>query len=326
MDKHPKHPSEVEIDNDTEPKVGINDDVKKKQPNIIWEKLLDNRWLALVPILGLICLIFGINYQSVKSYFSNVKIVSPIQKRSEKEKSVVEETSEEEKLVVEETLREETFFSTLESISAVRNSGGTVNPPNEANFVEGGCGKGFISKRSKEIITFPITEKNLNNLEAGTVELCVTLTRDLAEAADELFLFMAYERDYDAIFLQFIDPESHPIRPVARMRIKRGVSSDPDWVNAESDKLDWKAGEHHHLAGSWGDEGVKLYIDGKRIAHNPVVPVQPTKYPDSFTVNNDSADTGNNPTHCIVRNLRISNYQKDDADVKKSYGSLHREK
>lgn len=299
MEKLSEQSSKVESDAE------VRNSTKKRRHRIIWEKLRALSWLAMVPVFALILYFFGINLESVRSFFDRNTPAA-----------------------VEEALAEETFFSTLESISAVRNNGGTVYPPNEANFVEGGCGKGFISKRSKEVITFPITEKNLKNLKAGTVELCVTLTHDLAEATDELFLFMAYERDYDAIFLQLIDKDlpEYSARRVARMRIKRGRYLDPKWVNAESEELDWKAGEHYHLAGSWGKEGVKLYIDGKLIAHNPVVPAQPTQHPDSFTVNNDSADTGNNPTHCIVRNLRISNYQKVDTEVEKSYNLLHPEK
>lgn len=305
MEKLSEHPPENEENDDSEPEVETKDDAKKKQRNTIWKKLIAS--LVIVPVIGFICVFFEINYKSVTSFFHRGT------------------PSTEEGTLAKDTLVEETFFSTLESISAVRNDGGTVNPPDEANFIEGGCGKGFISRDSKEVITFPITEKNLKNLEAGSVELCVTLTKDLAEATDEYFLFMAYERDYDAIFLQLIDKDlpEYPTRRVARMRIKRGRNLDPKWVNAESEKLDWKAGEHYHLAGTWGKEGVKLYIDGKLVAHNPIVPAQPTQHPDSFTINNDSADTGNNPTHCIVRNLRISSYQKSDTEMKRSYESLH---
>ena len=287
MKKSSKQSSEVETDDDT----------TKGHFNTIWRKLRSHPWFAMIPILGLLLTFFGINFESVKSVFDWEFSSTP----------------------------EETFFSTLESVSAVRNKGGTVNPPNEANFAEGGCGKGFISKKSKEVITFPIEGKNLKNLAAGTVELCVTLTQDLADANDEMFLFMAYERDYDAIFLQLIDKDTpeNPARPVARMRIKRGRNSDPKWVNAESEELNWKKGEHHHLAGTWGEDGIKLYIDGQLITHNPTKPARPTKHPDSFTINNDSADTGNNPTHCIVRNLRISNYPKTEMEVKESYDALH---
>lgn len=193
----------------------------------IWE-ILRSPPVVIIPIAGILLTFFGVNLKSVRSIF-NWEVAS---------------------------VAEETFFCTLESISAVKNKGGTVIPPNEANFVEGGCGKGFISRKSKDVITFPIAGKNLKNLEAGTVELCVTLTRDLAEATDELFLFMAYERDYDAVFLQLVDKDTpeHPIRHVARMRVKRGKQSDPKWVSAESEELNWKKGEHYYLAGTWGKD------------------------------------------------------------------------
>ena len=229
-------------------------------------------------------------------------------------------------------------------MSTVKNDGGTLSKlSTEADFVEGGCGKGFISSKNGQVITFPVKGKNLKNLKSGTVELCITLTKDLKDLAesandsedssvsDELFLFMAYERDHDAIILQLFDPGDPdkdprpPVRSVARMRIKRGKDSDPKWVDANSEELHWKKGEHHHLAGTWGKDGVKLYIDGQLAAHNPTEPTRPTKRPESFAVNNDSVvdKPPKNPTHCIVRNLRISNYPKSDAEVMESYKALH---
>lgn len=288
MKELPENPSENDADNDPTSEPETSHDNKKGPLDAILEKLRSHPWFAMIPVAALLVSFFGINFASVRSIF-NWKIF---------------------------LTAEETFFCTLESLSVIENQGGTVIPQNEANFVEGRCGKGFISTKSKELVAFPIDGK-IENLTAGTIELCVTLTRDLTAATDELFLFMAYERDYDAIFLQLIanDGPEYPVRHIARMRIKRGKHSDPQWVNADSETLNWKKGEHHHLVGTWGKAGVKLYIDGKLIAHNPTRPAQPTKQPDSFTVNNDSADTGNNPTHCIIRNLRISNYQKSASDI-----------
>lgn len=218
----------------------------------------------------------------------------------------------------------EIFSATLDGMSSVKNAGGKPLRINEdENFEEGGWGKGFISRNNGEAIEFE-TKDNFYPKQ-GTVALCVTLTRDLDLAKDELFLFTTYARDYDAVVLQLIDMDDGPLNPrhVARMRIKRKISDkEGEWINAESPKLDWKAKEHHHLAGTWGEAGVKLYIDGELVAHRETkTPARPTKRNRVFTLNNDTEpDTiANNPTHCILRNLQIFNYPLNDAEVEKIY-------
>ena len=215
----------------------------------------------------------------------------------------------------------EIFSATLDSLSSVKSRGGELlGGVDSKNFDEGGgCGKGFISLKRKEAIEFK-TEDNFY-AKQGTVALCVALTFDLDQATDELFLFTTYARDYDAVVLQLIDMDHGSPLHVARMRIKRKISDkEGEWIDADSPELDWKAGEHHHLAGTWGEAGVKLYIDGKLVRHNPTKPARPTRTNRVFTLNNDTAvDIPSNPTHCILRNLQIFNYPLDDAEVEEIY-------
>ena len=226
----------------------------------------------------------------------------------------------------------------------MKNDGGTLSKlSTEADFVEGGCGKGFISSKNGQAITFPVKGKNLKNLKSGTVELCITLTKDLKDLAesandpedssvlDELFLFMAYERDHDTIILQLFDPGDliRILVPLSVLLHVCGLRGEKTWI-----QNGWmpivknfigKKGNITIWAGTWGKDGVKLYIDGQLTAHNPTEPTRPTKRPESFTVNNDSVvdKLPKNPTHCIVSNLRISNYPKSDVEVMESYKALH---
>ena len=201
----------------------------------------------------------------------------------------------------------------------MKNAGGTpLNINDDENFKVGGWGRGFISLNDGEAIEFE-TKDNFYPKQ-GTVALCVALTFDLDEEEDELFLFTTYARDYDAVVLQLIDMDHGSPLHVARMRIKRKISDkEGEWINADS-PVKWKKGDHHHLAGTWGEAGVKLYIDGKLIAHNPTKPARPTRTNRVFTLNNDTAvDIPSNPTHCILRNLQIFNYPLNDAEVEKIY-------
>ncbi len=192
-------------------------------------------------------------------------------------------------------IAEETFFSALESKAEVEKEGGTVDG---GNFVPGKFGNGFISEEVGDVIHFPVEER-LVNLDEGTVELWVTMGMDISEVTGELFVFMTYKRGTDAIFLQF------NTGGVARMRIKSAGS----WYNADSPPLKWKEGEHHHMAGTWGPDGLKLYLNGE-LAGEDDFKKGPTVFAETFEINNASPPDPKFPTNCVVDGLRLSNHQK----------------
>lgn len=193
-------------------------------------------------------------------------------------------------------MAKETFFSALESKAEVEKEGGTVNG---GRFVPGKFGNGFISEKEKDVIHFPVEDRFVN-LEAGTVELWVTMGLDAAEITGELFMFMTYKRGTDAVFLQFDNGG------IARMRVKSAGS----WFNADSGPLNWKKGEHHHMAGTWGPDGLKLFLDGKLEKENNTDKA-PTVFANTFEVNNSSPNDIRFPTNCVVDGLRISDHQKE---------------
>ena len=197
-------------------------------------------------------------------------------------------------------MAEETFFSALESKAEVEKEGGTVKG---GNFVPGKFGNGFVSEEQGDVIHFPVEDRFVN-LEEGTVELWVTMGFDAATVTGELFLFMTYKRGTDAVFLQFDNGGK------ARMRIK----SANKWFNADSAPLNWKKGEHHHMAGTWGPDGLKLYLDGKLEAENGATN-GPTVSAETFEINNASPPSPNFPTNCVVDTIRISDHQKDVGEL-----------
>ena len=190
----------------------------------------------------------------------------------------------------------ETFFSALESQAEVEKEGGTVVG---GSFVPGKFGNGFVSEEQGDVIHFSVKDRFVN-LEEGTVELWVTMGYDISTVTDELFLFMTYKRGTDAVFLQFDNGGK------ARMRIK----SASTWINADSVALNWKKGEHHHMAGTWGPDGLKLYLDGKLEAENGSTD-GPTVFAENFQINNAAPPDPDFPTNCVVDGLRISDHQKE---------------
>lgn len=194
---------------------------------------------------------------------------------------------------------EETFFSALESRASVENEGGTVEG---GSFEPGKFGNGFVSREMGDVIHFPVEDRFVN-LDEGTVELWVTMGMDVNAVTGELFLFMTYKRGTDAIFLQF------NTGGIAQMRVKSAGA----WHNASSVALNWTEGEHHHVAGTWGPDGLKLYLDG-RLEGEADFKEGPTLFAETFEVNNASPPDPNFPTNCVVDGLRISDHQKTPAE------------
>jgi len=196
---------------------------------------------------------------------------------------------------------EETFYSALESEESVEKEGGTID---SGSFAEGKFGNGFVSEEAGDVIHFPVEDRFVN-LEEGSVELWVKMGLDTSDiAASELFLFMTYKRGTDAIFLQLFNAGG-----VAQMRIK----SAGGWHNASSGALNWKEGDIHHMAGTWGPDGLKLYLDGE-LAGSDDFKGGPTVFAETFEINNASPPDPGFPTNCVVDEVRLSDHQKKPSE------------
>ena len=229
------------------------------------------------------------------------------------------------------TNRRSELFSSLASQEIVTNDGGTVI---NGAFAEGGGGMGFISRKKGDVITFPTSFNiaddtyDFTNMAEGTVELCVTLTQDL-KADYDYYLFSVHEGE-NAVILKIAWNAQQGYHYV-RLRIKPGRETKAERVYTR--EIKWQQAEHHHIAATWGTEGMRLYIDGEiniadqikqdgRYKHNVAVE---RNLHGPFAINNNHYDgiDATAPTHCIVRNFRISNYQRTEAEVKESYATLH---
>ena len=87
------------------------------------------------------------------------------------------------------------------------------------------------------------------------------------------------------------------------------IKSAGSWHNADSAPLGWKEGEIHHMAGTWGPDGIKLYLDEK-LAGEDAFSGGPTVFAETIEINNASPLDPNFPTNCVVDEVRISDHQK----------------
>jgi len=197
-------------------------------------------------------------------------------------------------LIAQFIYAKETFYSALESKESVEKEGGTVMG---GEFDTGKLGKGFKSVNPTDVITFPV-EGRFTNLKEGTVELFLTLGIDAKDISGELFMFITYKRGTDALDISWLNN-------VARARIK----SANTWYTAASPPLEWKKGETHHIANTWGPDGLKLYLDGKLAAENGFKD-GPTLFSTWIAINNVEPENAKFPSKSVVDEVRIFDHQK----------------
>ena len=248
-------------------------------------------------VLGL----FGIRSEPVKPVSSTVKPVSSDQMDQPSAKP---------------------FFCSLEDVGAIEGEGGDVDIHGSEKFPEGGCSSGFVSKEKEDRVTFPVDGK-FTYLEAGTIELCLTPQTKFFEQEKELFLF-ATRLSENAIQLKVVYPKPKSTRKypsLLRLRMKRNDGSKKN-SRVETSKLEWKVGQHYHIAGTWGENELRLYRDGKVVKtknRKQGYRGPPEELKGRFVVNNTSPDEDEceHPTHCIISNLVIHNAQLDPEDLGK---------
>ena len=131
-------------------------------------------------------------------------------------------------------------------------------------------------------------------------------------------MFITYMRGSDALDISWNGN-------VARARMKSGGS----WSGADSDPLDWKTGETHHMAHTWGPGGLNLYLDGE-LAGQHVFTGGPTQFSTWMAINNVEPANANFPSNCVVDELRIFDHQKEAdelvLDPKAAFSVEHRGK
>jgi hypothetical protein len=194
---------------------------------------------------------------------------------------------------------EETFYSALESKESVEAEGGEVLG---GRFVPGKEGNGFMSEKKTHVIHFPF-EDRLVNLDEGTIEFWVKLSCDIDKLTDvtgknEICMFWSSNADgTGTINLSF--GGGIPNVPIAHMGIREAKG---EWNFATSEDLDWREGEIHHMAGTWGPDGINLYLDGELAATNNFTggPLNPIE---RFSINN-------NGSGWVVDEIRIFDHQR----------------
>ena len=215
-----------------------------------------------------------------------------------------------------------TFPYPLDDPGSIENAGGEVTfTDRDDNFAKTGCGTvGFISKKAADVVIFML-ENEFTNLNGGTVEVCVTPHRDPKDAPHNFSLLRIPSHEKKAgVILKVVGIKNKD--PAIRMRIV--INPEGAEIVKSASVLDWEVGKDYHIAGTWGPEGMYLYIDGKNVGVNADFKESPKSLQGKLAINNDGPDDSfNNPTECVISNLQISNYQKSAEEIEESYLKLH---
>ena len=208
---------------------------------------------------------------------------------------------------------EQTFYSALESKASVEAEGGEVIG---GKFVPGHEGNGFMSELGPDVIHFPYEDK-LGDWSAGTIEAWVKLGWNINEfttvmGKEEMFILWSYNAaGTDAIGVEIGGCCGHPNWPIVQMRLK----SAGTWYGAASKELDWKEGEIHHIAGTWGPDGLKIYLDAELAGTDDFV--GGTNAPiERFSINNNESDPATFPSMCVVDEMRMYDEQLTPDELK----------
>ena len=288
----PENDSSVDAQLETDP--DASDVPRKKRIDFksLLKSFLSPTWLVSM-FFAILLGYFGINHQTC----SNNRVVKP---PSEKR----------------------TLDYSLADKASVENRGGIVHG---GSFAEGGCGtKGFMSVENRDVIFFPIPPK-FTSLYEGTVAFCVTAKGPLRDSFSLFRVHEADEKDPN-ISLKVV---SGAAGQRSRLRLRGNTKAEKE-VIVSQEHLDWQMNDHYHIAGTWGPIGMRLYVNGKLVAkaERAIEDVisSPIDFKDgTFVINNYSPelDECDRPTHCIISNLQVSNYQLSGEKIEETYSKLH---
>jgi predicted GH43/DUF377 family glycosyl hydrolase len=184
-------------------------------------------------------------------------------------------------------------------------------------LIEGKFGRGFLAEKEGDRALLP-AEANLRR-EEGTIELWVKHTASQRRRPEWAPLFTAQVEPYTTEFqrirgliVQFIERSRRVVFVLGEIGDRRNVLTSPE--------LDWKAGEDHHIAVSWGSRGMHLYIDGHEVASNGYTGSLPY-LPERLCIGCYAWDVISQPAHAVIDDVRISSVQRSTAAISDVYRS-----
>jgi hypothetical protein len=185
-------------------------------------------------------------------------------------------------------------------------------------YLQGKFGLGVLTDAPGELVAVPI-KKQLAEGEArkwrwdqGTIEMWISPRFDMSEMPDFAGLLTMQYEPFIAGFsgsLFIIYTKTHQIAFLMNGNMENIIATSP---------LKWNKGEWHHLAVSWGQQGMRFYLDGKVVAKNRYVGGPGTLTEDVVVGNHAWTLMSGKFANTVIDELRLSDKQRVDEEINES--------
>jgi len=192
------------------------------------------------------------------------------------------------------------------SASGARITAGTT-------YVKGKFGQAVLANSPGELAAVPINVDKLGtgNLQwkQGTIECWISPQVDTSKIQDFAGLIVMQAEPFitglnGSLFVIYIRPG----------RLAFMMNNQMEHILA-TPELNWKKGELHHLAVSWGERGMRLYVDGKLISSNDFKGAPAMLCGDVVVGNHAWTLQSNRFADTAVDELRLSKIQRTDREI-----------
>lgn len=190
-------------------------------------------------------------------------------------------------------------------------SGGRVTTG--ISYPIGKFGQGMLANSSGELAAIPLkfkpTAEGGWNWENGTIEMWICPQFDMAQVQDYSGILVMQDEPFMAGLrgsLQIFYTGSRQIAFILNTSMDSLVASPV---------LDWKKGEWHHIATSWGKNGMRFYLDGKLAAHKSTSVGPCILSSDVVVGNNAWTIVSNKVSNTVIDELRVSKRQRSDQEI-----------
>lgn len=184
------------------------------------------------------------------------------------------------------------------------------------SYKPGKFGMGIYTDAPGELaavpIRHPLPQSSNWRWEEGTIELWISPQFEMSRVRDSAGLISMQDEPFFAGLhgsLQVLYTKTRQIGFIINSQMEN-ILGTPE--------LGWKAGEWHHLAVSWGKQGMRLYLDGKVASQNRYTGC-PAMFSGDIVIGNQAwLLMSNQYANTIIDELRFSKKQRSDAEISTS--------
>lgn len=182
-------------------------------------------------------------------------------------------------------------------------------------YLQGKFGLGVLTDAPGELVAVPIKKQVAEGegkkwrWDQGTIEMWISPQFGMSEMPDFAGLLTMQYEPFMAGFsgsLLIIYTKTHQIAFLMNANMENIIATP---------KLKWNKGEWHHIAVSWGERGMRFYLDGKVVAKNRYIGGPGTLTEDVVIGNHAWTLMSSKFADTVIDELRLSDKQRTDEEI-----------